>query len=80
MFKNLCGYRKTLELPKEKCSEPIENKEYDYYRIGLTNDGNTTLTILDHEISRVSLTIQLNSASVRRLIRMLESTLPMDEE
>jgi hypothetical protein len=57
---------KTLE-PKEKSSA-----DEDWYRVGYTNDGRTTLTLRN---GPASLTLLMSENDTRRLIKMLEATL-----
>jgi hypothetical protein len=61
-----------------KFPEPVREKtsdEQDWYRVGYTNDGRTTLTLLN---GPASMTLTMNEDGVKRLIKMLESTLPQD--
>ncbi len=61
-----------------KFPEPVREKtsdEQDWYRVGYTNDGRTTLTLLN---GPASLTLVMSEDHVNRLIKMLESTLPQD--
>ncbi len=61
-----------------KTPEPVREKtsdEQDWYRVGYTNDGRTTLTLLN---GPASMTLTMNEDGVKRLIKMLESTLPQD--
>jgi hypothetical protein len=53
---------KSIDAPKE----PKEN-----YRVGCTADGMTTLTLMDNALT---MTLTLNQAGCKQLIRMLEST------
>lgn len=51
--------------------------EKEYYRVGLTTDGRTTLTIMDD--NRFSITLSLTPEGCERLIRILRSTYETDE-
>jgi hypothetical protein len=53
---------KPINVPKD----PKEN-----YRVGCTADGMTTLTLMDNALT---MTLTLNQAGCKQLIRMLEST------
>lgn len=50
---------------------PPESKEY--YRVGFTDDGQTTLTLINHE-GWGSMTLTMNQDACEHLIRMLRST------
>jgi hypothetical protein len=45
----------------------------EYYRVGRTDDGCTTLTMLDSS-GYSSMTLTMNQSACKQLIRMLEST------
>lgn len=51
--------------------------EQEYYRVGLTTDGRTTLTLIDS--NKFSLTLSLTPTACERLIRILRSTYETDE-
>lgn len=61
---------KTQELIREKNSD-----EQDWYRVGCTNDGRTTLTLRN---GPASMTLTMTEHGVKRLIKLLEATLPQD--
>ena len=46
---------------------------YERYRVGLTETGDTTLTVLSPD--GLSMTLTMNEAAVKRLIKMLAATL-----
>ena len=52
-------------------SEPKEN-----YRVGCTADGMITLTLMDNALT---MTLTLNQAGCKQMIRMLEATFPLEE-
>ena len=53
-------------------------KSNDLYRIGVTTDGLTTLTLTGE--NGFSMTLTMNAPSVVQMIRLLEATLPPQEE
>ncbi len=78
MLKNI--FKKKENLNASATQEPLtseSNENYDYYRIGITGDGRTTFTIRDR--NGFSLTLSMDSANVRKLIRLLESTLEKED-
>ena len=82
MFENMFGKRKmpeVPELPDIPSPEPVNaNRNDDYYRIGTTSDGGTTLTLRSDGGTTITLT--MNAASVRQMIRLLEATLPENDD
>ena len=83
MFENMFGKRKMPEvpelpnLPDFPKPEPVGTVNIDdYYRIGITSDGGTTLTLRSG--GGTTMTLTMNAASVRQMIRLLEATLPED--
>ena len=63
-----------------KIPEPIREKtsdEQDWYRVGCTNDGRTTLTLLN---GPASMTLTMNEDRLRQLIKLLEATLPTENK
>ena len=59
--------KETYDVPSPK----EENKEY--YRVGLTSDGMTTLTLINNE-GWGSMTLTMNQEACEQLIRMLRAT------
>jgi hypothetical protein len=57
-------------------SVPKKNKEY--YRVGRTEDGYTTLTMIDNS-GYGSLTLTMNREACEQMIRMLESTFEQEQ-
>jgi hypothetical protein len=53
-----------------------EHKEY--YRVGRTDDGCTTLTMIDNS-GYGSLTLTMNREACEQMIRMLESTFDLEQ-
>jgi hypothetical protein len=64
-----------VPFPKPELAPDPEPKEY--YRVGSTVDGNTTLTLMS--LGGMSLTMTMNRDSCEQLIRMLRATYT-DEE
>ena len=65
--------KKDAEVP---APEPVNDESiYDNVRVGVTNDGRTTLTLVNHSnyISTMTLTMEKNY--VKQLVRLLEATL-----
>lgn len=56
-------YVKPVETPKPK----------EYYRVGFNTDGETTLTLINHE-GWGSMTLTMNQSACEQLIKMLRST------
>jgi hypothetical protein len=58
--------------------EPIKAPvSKEHYRVGCTDDGNTTLTVMGDNIN---ITLTMNHDACKVLIRMLEATLTEDIE
>ena len=63
-----------IEFPQQPRCEPK-----DSYRIGVTDDGRTTLTLISAD-GQGSITLTMNLPATERLIRLLEATLdPPDD-
>jgi|688.fasta_scaffold528143_2 hypothetical protein len=82
-IENMFGKKKmpeVPELPDIPKPEPVkaERNNEDYYRIGTTSDGLTTLTV--RGAGSVTLTLTMYASSVRQMIRLLEATLPEDDD
>lgn len=58
-----------IEFPQQPKTEPR-----DSYRIGLTEDGRTTLTLISPD-GMGSITLTMNEPALLRLIKLLEATL-----
>lgn len=80
MFRNMFGKKKMREvpeLPDIPMPDPVKaDINDDYYRIGITSDGATTLTL--RRDGGTTMTLIMNASSVRQMIRLLEATLPVD--
>lgn len=85
---NLFG-RKTLEEFKKEAKEtyaipkvpPIsvpKKEQKEFYRVGPTDDGHTTLTMLGID-GYGSMTLTMNRDACKQLIRMLQSTFQEEE-
>lgn len=57
--------------------KPI-SKPKEYYRVGVTTDGGTTLTLMGD--NGTSMTLTMTREYCEQLIRMLESTFEDDDE
>ena len=86
---NLFGRKTTkdfLEQAKETYSDlpnvqPVEvpKKEHrEYYRVGRTDDGYTTLTMIGND-GYGTMTLTMNQEACEQLIRMLQSTYPLEK-
>jgi hypothetical protein len=64
--------RKKAEEVFDNAEQP-KHKSGDYYRVGVTSDGFTTLTLID---TGMSMTLTLNEHGLRQMIRLLEATIP----
>ena len=53
----------------------VESKEY--YRVGRTEDGMTTLTMIGND--GMSMTLTMNQSACEQMIRMLESTFDLEQ-
>ena len=60
-------------------SVPEPKKHKEYYRVGRTDDGYTTLTMMDNG-GYGSLTLTMNREACEQMIRMLESTFTDEKE
>jgi hypothetical protein len=84
---NLFGRKTTKEFIKEAKEtyavpevEPVSvPKSKEYYRVGRTEDGCTTLTFINHE-GWGSMTMTMNREACEQMIRMLESTFVDEKE
>jgi hypothetical protein len=68
--------KETYSVPEEASVPEQEQKEF--YRVGRTDDGCTTLTILGIN-GYGSMTLTMNREACEQMIRMLESTFPLKE-
>ena len=69
--------KETYSVPEvEPVSVPKKHKEY--YRVGRTDDGYTTLTMMSND-GYGSMTLTMNREACEQMIRMLESTFQEDE-
>jgi hypothetical protein len=66
--------RKKAEEVFEKSVSSVPPKNDDFYRVGVTTGGRTTLTLQSD--SGMNMTLTLNQDGVRQMIRLLEATLP----
>jgi hypothetical protein len=77
-FLDIMGLKKIVDdVPKLEptpvASEEKETpKDTDYYRVGVTINGHTTLTLKNDNYGSITLT--MNRASCEQLIKMLKST------
>jgi len=69
--------KETYLVPKVvPVSVPKKNKEH--YRVGRTDDGYTTLTLLADD-SYTNMTLTMNREACEQMIRMLEATYAVEE-
>ncbi len=55
---------------------PIDDQSlHDNVRVGVTNDGRTTLTLTNHNNYMSSMTVTMEKGYVKQLVRLLEATL-----
>jgi hypothetical protein len=70
--------KETYSVPEvTPVSKPKKHKEF--YRVGRTDDGYTTLTMLDSS-GYGSMTLTMNREACEQMIRMLEATFSLEEE
>ncbi len=70
----------TYGIPEVKpVSVPETKKHKEYYRVGRTDDGYTTLTMIDNS-GYGSMTLTMNREACEQMIRMLESTFVDEKE
>jgi hypothetical protein len=67
--------KETYSVPEMKIPKK-EQKEF--YRVGRTDDGYTTLTMIDSS-GYGSMTLTMNREACEQMIRMLEATFPLEE-
>lgn len=60
----------------QKRKPKMENKEF--YRVGRTEDGMTTLTMIGND-GYTSMTLTMNQSACKQMIRMLESTFDLEQ-
>jgi hypothetical protein len=66
--------KETYAVPEVKpISAPEPKKQKEHYRVGRTDDGYTTLTMISHD-GYGSMTLTMNQEACEQMIRMLEST------
>lgn len=59
---------------------PIDDQStHDNVRVGVTNDGRTTLTLTNHNNYMSSMTVTMERGYVKHLVRLLEATLPEEK-
>ena len=80
------GFKKVMEdtdpknvvnFPAPKAVLPAPREPREYYRVGITDDGQTTLTFITDHGSSITLT--MNQSACEQMIRMLRATYT-DEE
>lgn len=65
-------------VPEVKSVEVPKKEQKEFYRVGRTNDGYTTLTMIGD--NGYSMTLTMNQESCEQMIRMLESTFSNEKE
>jgi hypothetical protein len=68
----LAEAKETYSVPEVTPISVPKKEHKEYYRVGRTDDGYTTLTMLGDGYG--SLTLTMNQEACEQLIRMLEST------
>jgi len=64
---------KDVEVP---APAPVDDEStHDNVRVGVTNDGRTTLTLINHSNYVSSMTVTMEKDYVKQLVRLLEATL-----
>ena len=69
----------TAEMPNNVIAFPVKEEldltnNEEHFRVGVSGNGLTTLTIIDPKTGH-SMTLSMNDAACEKLIAMLESTL-----
>ena len=67
--------KETYSVPEVKIPK---KEDREFYRVGSTRYGDTTLTIIAE--GGHSLTLTMNQTACEKLIRMLEATFPLEED
>lgn len=71
--------KETYQIPElPKVEPPKEPRPKEYYRVGRTDNGMTTLTLLA-DSGYNTMTLTMNKEACQQLIRMLESTYDVEE-
>lgn len=70
--------KETYAVPETKPVSVPTPKSKEYYRVGRTDDGKTTLTMMSGD-GYGSMTLTMNREACEQMIRMLEATF-IDEE
>ena len=87
-FLEFLGIKKAMEDtdPKNVVKLPVDYvkpvsppQPKEYYRVGFTDDHQTTLTLINHE-GWGSMTLTMNQEACEQLIRMLRSTYQTEVE
>lgn len=65
-------------LPKVQPVEVPKTEHKEYYRVGRTDDGYTTLTMIGRD-GYGTMTLTMNQEACEQLIRMLQSTYPLEK-
>lgn len=65
--------KEAVEVP---APSPIDDESsQDNVRVGVTNDGRTTLTLVNHSNYMSTMTLTMEKGYVKKLVRLLEATL-----
>jgi hypothetical protein len=70
--------KNVVKLPVDYIKPTLISKPKEYYRVGVTTDGGTTLTLMGD--NGTSMTLTMTREYCEQLIRMLESTFEDDDE
>jgi hypothetical protein len=78
-FKKNVENNNVIPFPEKKEIDTVDMAPHkEYYRVGFTNDGQTTLTLINHE-GWGSMTLTMNKEACEQLIRMLRATYIEDD-
>lgn len=70
--------KETYSVPEVSPVSVPKKEHREFYRVGRTEDGYTTLTMMSHD-GYGSLTLTMNREACEQMIRMLESTFDVEE-
>ena len=65
--------KNVIKLPVDYVNPVEPPKPKEYYRVGFNTDGETTLTLINHE-GWGSMTLTMNREACEQLIKMLRAT------
>jgi hypothetical protein len=71
--------KETYSVPEVPPVSVPKQEQKEFYRVGRTDDGCTTLTMLGID-GYGSMTLTMNREACEQMIRMLEATFPLEED